>query len=115
MITTLKAEHEDQSSFIPQDANKLVNSLTGLLSKAADTAIDLYALKETKKAVGTTYPTGQKDPAQVVVSQNDDEKLKAQTVAQPINIGGLSVDPKILMLGGAVAFGSLVLILILKK
>lgn len=50
---------------VPTSSPSLVNSLTGFLSKAADTALDLYSTQQTAKAVGSLYPTGQQNPASV--------------------------------------------------
>ena len=43
----------------------ILNSLTGFLGKAADTALDVYSMKEAGKVAGTVYPTGQQNPAAV--------------------------------------------------
>lgn len=42
--------------------NGIVSSLTGLLTKAADTYVDQLALNG-KTTVGSSYPTGQTNPA----------------------------------------------------
>ena len=57
---------------LPQKAGKenLLNPLTGLLSKAVDTAAEVYLVREgakadSKRAIGTVAPSGQVDPARV--------------------------------------------------
>ena len=60
----------------------LFNSFTGLLSKAADTALDVWALKEASKAnstIGTAYPSGQSDPAAAKSNVNAEQLTNAQT------------------------------------
>jgi len=52
-------------------ANPFSNfSLSGILNnntlnKAVDTALDVYAIRETGKVLGSVYPTGQVNPASV--------------------------------------------------
>lgn len=58
----------------------LINPLTGFLSKAADTALEIALVREGRKAdskmaIGTVAPSGQVDPARV---QSD-----AVTASQP--------------------------------
>ena len=48
----------------------LINPFTGLLSKAADTALEIALVREgakagSKRAIGTISPSGQLDPARV--------------------------------------------------
>ncbi len=74
----------------------LLNGATGLLSKAADTALDVWALREAGKAnasIGTAYPTGQVDPATVraqVMAETQTEKLTGNNMQKylPWIIGG---------------------------
>ena len=90
---------DDQSVFIPRDSDQnIVNPTTGLLSKLADTVVDLAGLAGAK-ALGFTYPTGQVNPASVD-SQKQANRLQAgltnaqgvQTVTnyQPYIIMGLA-------------------------
>lgn len=60
----------------------LLNGLTGLLSKGVDTALDVWAIKESNKSIGTVYPTGQVDPA----AARSNEVAEKQTAAQTQNI-----------------------------
>lgn len=55
---------------LPKNAGKenVVNPLTGFLSKAVDTAAEIYLVREgakagSQRAIGTVAPTGQTDPA----------------------------------------------------
>jgi hypothetical protein len=49
-------------SWIPPESNSILNSITGILSKAADTALDVYGMKEQGKIIGSVYPSGQVNP-----------------------------------------------------
>lgn len=74
----------------------LLNGATGLLSKVADTALDVWALREAGKAnanIGSAYPTGQVDPATVraqVMAETQTEKITGQNMQKyiPWLIGG---------------------------
>lgn len=60
----------------------LLNKFSGLLSKGVDTALDVWAIKESGKAIGTVYPTGQVDPA----AAKSNNVAEQQTAAQTQNI-----------------------------
>ena len=87
-------------------ANPFSNfSLSGVLNgstlnKAIDTALDVYAIRETGKALGSVYPTGQVNPA-AVQSQN--------ATAKP----AMNYTPYII--GGAALVGVVILVAVLRK
>lgn len=100
--------YEDQSSFVPKASTSsgLINSLTGFLGKAADTALDIYAIKESNKAIGSAYPTGQVDPAAVKSSKTAQDTSSAQTRNyMPYIIGGVAL----------VAFVTVIIVVAKKK
>lgn len=80
---------------------QVVNSSTGLLSKVADTAIDLAGLAGAK-ALGFTYPTGQTNPA-TVASQNTAAQQQAALTNQKVTNAVSNYMPYILLGVGAVA------------
>jgi hypothetical protein len=72
-------------------SQSLVNGLTGLLSKSVDTALDIWAIRESNKnaSIGSVYPTGQVNPG-AAKAQVQAEK------ASPVNytswiIGGIAL------------------------
>lgn len=92
-------------------SNGLINALTGTLSKAVDTALDVYTIKQTSpksNTVGTAYPTGQTDPASVKSEDSTVEQVKAQTnnIAKyiPWIVGGGVV--LVLLFGGIAVLNS---------
>lgn len=89
---TYNSRYEDPSPFVPKQTESGVNKLTGFLSKALDTALDVYTInQQTKqaKALGSVYPTGQRDPAAYQSDIDTEKKLKANTVNYtPYIIGG---------------------------
>lgn len=69
----------------------LVNPITGFLSKAADTALEVTLIREgakadSKRSIGTVAPTGQIDPARV-----ESVKVTASQEATPAEV---KQDPK---------------------
>jgi len=90
-------------------SNGLINGITGLLTKAADTAIDIWGLKEANKTanIGSRYDTGQVDPAAIVPASNP--LTQAQIVTQTLN----AYMPYII--GGAVLIGGIAFISILRN
>lgn len=81
----------------------LINGISGLLSKAADTALDVWAIRETNKNanIGSYYPTGQVDPA-AVKAQVQVEQAKPVNYT-PYIIGGVAL---VAVLGVAVIIAS---------
>lgn len=65
--------YPDESTYTNAEAaaNPFSNfNLSGILNnntlnKAVDTALDVYAIRETGKVLGSVYPTGQMNPASV--------------------------------------------------
>jgi hypothetical protein len=94
----------DNSSFVPQSDSGFLNSLTGLLSKAADTAIDVVGLK----AIGSVYPTGQVNPA-TVASQNTAANQSASATAS------IPAAYKPYLIGGGIFVGVLLLAVVLTR
>lgn len=80
------------------DGGSFFSNLGGFLGKAADTALDLIALDQKNKIIGSTYPTGQQNPAAV----------KAEQQAYPFNWKPWAA-------GGAFFVGAVVLIIAAKK
>jgi hypothetical protein len=72
-------------------ASGLINGISGLLSKAADTAIDVWAIKESGKTIGTFYASGQTDPAKLTsastATTTDAQKVLAY--APYLLVGGI--------------------------
>lgn len=66
---------ETANPFADFTLSGILNS--GILNKAADTALDVYALREAGKVVGSVYPTGQINPASVA------NRLNVATVTAP--------------------------------
>jgi hypothetical protein len=72
MVDTNDVDYSGYSNYLDSipAANKqssgIINSLSGLLSKAADTALDVYTIN---KNIGSAYPTGTVSPAQLAAAQ----------------------------------------------
>lgn len=73
--------------------NGIFDFLSGTLSKAADTAIDIWGLRESAKysTPGTVYPSGQVDPATVVSEQRIQQQETINTVIRSVAIGGTAL------------------------
>lgn len=87
--------YTDKSVFVPPSGGNILNAFTGFLSKAADTAIDVFAIRNTGGgAVGSVYPTGQVNPA-AAASQNNSatEAAKFGETARTTQlvIGGVAI------------------------
>lgn len=83
----------------------LINGLSGLLSKAADTALDVWAIKESGKTIGTLYSSGQTDPAKQtsVATATTTDAQKMLSYAPYFVVGGIVL---VLGLGFVVAMKS---------
>lgn len=95
--------YEDKSSFVPKDSQNtgFVNGLTGLLSKAADTYLDVWG---TKAKVASLYPTGQTSPGVV----NAQQTALSQQGSQVTNL-------KPWLIGGGIAVAAIVLLVVIAK
>lgn len=87
--------YTDKSVFVPPSGGGILNAFTGFLSKAADTAIDVFAIRNTGGgSVGSVYPTGQVNPA-AAASQNNANaeaaRYDAQARTTQLIIGGVAV------------------------
>lgn len=58
-------QEETAAPFSPSSGTGGILTLGGVLSKAADTALDVWGIRETGKVIGSVYPTGQVNPAAV--------------------------------------------------
>ncbi len=97
--------YDDNASFVPDNnISGGINPLTGLLSKAIDTAIDVGG-----KAIGSKYATGQTDPATLA-----SQKLAAAQQASATNTKATSLvanyTPQILIGVGILAVVALIIV-----
>ena len=86
----------------------LINALTGTLSKAIDTGLDLLTIRAQGKAnaaIGTSYPTGQFNPADAASEQMQEKQVAAVTNTN-LKTG--------LYIGGAIA-AVVIIALVVKK
>lgn len=98
--------YTDDAAFIPDNnVSGGINPLTGLLSKAIDTAIDIGG-----KAIGSKYETGQVNPDTLAAA-----KKAAEQQANATNTKATSVvanyTPQILIGVGVVAVVALIVVL----
>ncbi len=82
-----------------------LNSFTGTLGKAIDTALDVAALYGANKLVGSLYPTGQQSPAQTAAAN---QAAMNQANALPFNWKPYAI-------GGGVLVVSVILLLAVSR
>lgn len=98
--------YEDSADFVPSDnIQGGINPLTGLLSKAIDTAIDVGG-----KAIGSKYETGQLSP-EAVASINAAAKQQASVTNTQVTAKVANYTPQILIGVGVIAVVALVVVL----
>lgn len=67
--------------------NPVMNGITGTLGKFFDTALDALAIGAANKIIGSSYPTGQQDPA-ALAAKNTAAQAAAPFNWKPWAIGG---------------------------
>ena len=87
----------------PNTGSGFLAAFGGFLSKAAETALDIYGTAAKAKVVGSVYPTGQTNPAQL---QADAAAAEASQSAQL---------KKYLLIGGGVLAAVLVVLVVVRK
>lgn len=99
----------EQTDFV-QQAGATNNSFWGAIGstfgKAVDTALDVVSLNAKQKVVGTVFPTGSVDPAQV----NAANAASAQS-----NQALASTAIKYVAIGGAVLVGVVLLVVLVRR
>lgn len=99
-------DYTDTASFVPDNnVDGGINPLTGLLSKAIDTAIDVGG-----KAIGSKYDTGQLSP-DAVASINAAAKQQASATNKQATAVVANYTPQILIGVGVIAIVALVVVL----
>lgn len=98
--------YEDQADFVPDNnIQGGINPLSGLLSKAIDTAIDVGG-----KALGSKYETGQLSP-EAIASINAAAKQQAAATNKQATAVVANYTPQILIGVGVIAVVALVVVL----
>lgn len=93
---------------LPSEATGLgatLNRATGTLGKFFDTALDQLAIQGVGKLIGTTYPTGQQNPA-ALAAQNSAVAAQSPFNYRPWIIGGSIALGSILAIAVAVRLSS---------
>lgn len=104
------ATYEDQAAFVPDNSVAGgINPLTGLLSKAIDTAIDIGG-----KAIGSKYETGQVSPEALAAAKVAAEQQKNATNTQ-VTATVANYTPQILLAVGAIAVVALIVVIAKNK
>ena len=97
---------EDDASFVPDNnINGGINPLTGLLSKAIDTAIDVGG-----KALGSKYETGQVNPDALAAAKKAAEQQANATNTKATTVIA-SYTPQILLGVGVLAVVAIIIVI----
>lgn len=72
----------------PSTGSGFLASFGGFLSKAAETAIDVWGANEKAKAAGSVYPTGQTNPEQLSALNVANQQQQSAQLKQYLLIGG---------------------------
>jgi len=72
----------------PSGGSNFLQSFGGFLSKAAETALDIYGTSEKAKAAGSIYPTGQTNPAQLAAMNTANQQAQSAQLKQYLLVGG---------------------------